>query len=78
MISQKGRKQLWQRFSKRANGKVWNCFFIYIFTFLKSKIHHYFVNFFKVSGRSVEEMLIDVLAYFFDNFFDSLSKNVFL
>ena len=53
-------------------------FFIYIFTFLKSEIHHYFVNFFKVSGRSVEEMLIDELAYFFDNFFDSFSKNVFL
>ena len=30
-------------------------FLIYIFTFLKSEIHHYFVNLFKASGRSIEE-----------------------
>ena len=43
-------------------------FLIYIFTFLKSEIHHYFVNLFKVSGRSIE-ISIGLLAYFFDSFF---------
>ena len=42
--------------------------FIYILTFLKSEIHHYLVNLFKVSGRSIEEISIGVLAYFFDSF----------
>lgn len=42
--------------------------FIYIFAFLKSEIHHDFLNFFKVSGWSIEEILIGLLAYFFDNF----------
>ena len=41
--------------------------FIYFFTFLKREIHHYFFSFFKVSGRSIEEMLI-VLPYFLDSF----------
>ena len=50
-------------------------FFIYIFKFLKSEIHHYFVNLFKVSGRSIEEISIGLLAYFLDSFFfDSLSN----
>ena len=48
--------------------------FIYVFRSLKSEIHHYFVNFFKVSGRSIEEILIGLMAYFFDIFFDSLSN----
>ena len=43
-------------------------FFIYILTFFKSEIHHYSVNLFKVSGRSIEEISIGVLAYFFDSF----------
>ena len=55
--------------AKHAHGKVWNCFFIYIFTFLKSEIPHYFVNLFKFSGRSIEEISIGLLAYFFDSFF---------
>ena len=54
--------------AKHAHGKVWNCFFIYILIFLKSEIHHYLVNLFKVSGRSIEEISIGVLAYFFDSF----------
>ena len=79
-----GRKQLWMEYfeqvmknnqtysiiiAKHAHGKVWNCIFIYIFKFLKSEIHHYFVNLFKVSGRSIEEISIGLLAYFFDSFF---------
>ena len=40
-----------------------------VITFLKSEIHHYFVNLFKVSGRSIEEISIGLLAYFFDSFF---------
>ena len=44
-------------------------FLIYIFKFLKSKIHHYFVSLFKVSGRSIEEISVGLLAYFFDSFF---------
>ena len=55
--------------AKHAHGKVWNCFFFYISKFLKSEIHHYFVNLFKVSGRSIEEISIGLLAYFFDSFF---------
>ena len=55
--------------AKHAHGKVLNCFFIYIFTFLKSEIHHYFVNLFKVSGRSIEEISFGLLAYFLDSFF---------
>ena len=42
--------------------------FIYFFTFLKREIHHYFFSFFKVSGRSIEEMLIVLLPYFLDKF----------
>ena len=82
-ILQIGGKQLWMEYfeqvknnqtysiiiAKHAHGKVWNCFFIYIFKFLKSEIHHYFVNLFKVSGRSIEEISIGLLAYFFDSFF---------
>ena len=50
-------------------------FSIYIFKFLKSEIHHYFVKLFKVSGRSMEEISISLLAYFFDSFFfDNLSN----
>ena len=55
--------------AKHGHGKVWNCFFIYIFKFLNGEIRHYFVNLFKVSGRSIEEILIGLLAYFFDSFF---------
>ena len=44
-------------------------FFIYIFKFFNSEIHHYFVNLFKFSGRSIEEISIGLLAYFFDSFF---------
>ena len=53
--------------AKHAHGKARKCFFIYIFKFLKSEIHHYFVNLFKVSGRSIEEISIGLLAYFFDS-----------
>ena len=82
-ISQIGRKQLWMEYfdqvknnptysiiiAKHDHGKVWNCFFfIYIRTFLKGEIQHYLVNLFKVSGRSIEEISIGVLAYFFDSF----------
>ena len=56
--------------AKHAHGKVWNCIFVYIFKFLKREIHHYFVNLFKVSGCSIEEISIGLLA----NFFDSLSN----
>ena len=55
--------------AKHGRGKVWNCFFAYIFKFLNSEIHHYFVNLFKVSGRSIEEISIGLLACFFDSFF---------
>ena len=41
----------------------------YLYLFLKSEIHHYFVNLFKVSGWSIEEISIGLLAYFFDSFF---------
>ena len=41
----------------------------YLYFFLKSEIHHYFANLFKVSGRSIEEISIGLLAYFFDSFF---------
>ena len=82
-ILQIGRKQLWMEYfdqvkynqtysiitAKHGHGQVWNCFFIYIFKFLNSEIHHYFVNLFKVSGRSIEEISIGRLAYFFDSFF---------
>ena len=82
-ILQIGRKQLWMEYfeqvknnqtysiiiAKHAHGKVWNCFFIYIFKFLKIEIHHYFVNLFKVSGRSIKEISMGLLAYFFDSFF---------
>ena len=47
--------------SKHAHGKVWNIFLI--FTFLKREIHHLLVNFFKVSGRSIEEILRSTLPY---------------
>ena len=61
--------------AKHAHGKVWNCFFIHILKFLKSEIYYYFVNLFKVSGRSIEEISIGLLAYFSDGFFfDSLSN----
>ena len=80
-ILQIGRKQFWMEYfdqvknnptysiiiAKHAHGKVWNCF-LSIF-FLKSEIHHYFVNLFKVSRRSIEEISIGLLAYFFDSFF---------
>ena len=33
--------------------------------FLNREIIHYFVNFFKVSGRSIEESLISTLPYIF-------------
>ena len=56
--------------AEHAHGIIWNCFFfIYIFTFLKSEIHHYFVNLFKVSGRSIEEISIGLLTYCFNSFF---------
>ena len=34
--------------------------------FLKREIIHYFVNFFKVFGQSIEESLISTLPYIFD------------
>ena len=49
---------------KHANGRVWN-FFSKSIIFLKREIIHYFVNFFKVSGRSIEESLISTLPYIF-------------
>ena len=81
-ILQIGRKQLCMEYfdqvknnptysiiiAKYAHDKVWNCFFIYILTFLKSEIHHYLVNLFKVFRRPIEEISIGVLAYFFDSF----------
>ena len=42
--------------------------------FLKRGITHYFVNFFKVSGRSIEEILISTLLYIFYISLDSLKK----
>ena len=42
--------------------------FIYFFAFLKREIYHYFFSFFKVSGRSIEKMLIVLLPYFLDSF----------
>ena len=56
--------------AKNANGKVWN-FFPKFAIFLKREIIHYFVNFFKVSGRSIEESLISTLPYIFDILLDS-------
>ena len=50
--------------AKHVNGKVWN-FFSKFIIFLKREIIHYFVNFFKVSGRSIEESLISTLPYIF-------------
>ena len=48
--------------AKYAYGKVWKLFSKFI-AFLKRGIIHYFVNFFKVSGRSIEEVLISTLLY---------------
>ena len=31
--------------------------YIFFLIFYKRELHHYFVNFFKVSGRSIEEIL---------------------
>ena len=42
--------------------------FVYFFTFLKREIHHYFFSYFKVSGWSIEEMLIVLLPYLLDKF----------
>ena len=56
--------------AKHANGKVWN-FFPKFVIFLKREIIHYFVNFFKVFGRSIEESLISTLPYIFDILLDS-------
>ena len=56
--------------AKHANGKVWN-FFPKIVIFLKREIIHYFVNFFKVFGRSIEESLISTLPYILDILLDS-------
>ena len=39
--------------TKHAHGKDLNFFLICY----KREIHHYFLNFFKVSGRSIEEIL---------------------
>ena len=62
-------------FAKHTHGKVWDCFHLF---FLQEKIHYYFVNFFQVSGRSIEEILIGLLAHFFDSFFDSLSNSKYI
>ena len=40
-------------------------------TFLKREIIHYFVIIFKVSGRSIEEILISILPYIFYSLVDS-------
>ena len=42
--------------------------------FLKRGIIHYFVNFFKISGQSIEEILISTLLYIFYISLDSLKK----
>ena len=59
--------------AKHANGRVWN-FFSKFIIFLKREIIHYFVNFFKVSGRSIEEILISTLLYISYISLDSLKK----
>ena len=41
--------------------------FFEFFTFLKREIPRYLVNFFKVSGRSIEEILMSTLLYIFDS-----------
>ena len=56
--------------AKHANGKVWH-FFPKFVIFLKREIIHYFVNFFKVFGQSIEESLISTLPYIFDILLDS-------
>ena len=56
--------------AKHANGKVWN-FFSKFVIFRKREIIPYFVNFFKVSGRSIEESLISTLPYIFDVLLDN-------
>ena len=56
--------------AKHAYGKVCN-FFSKFIIFLKRDIIHYFVNFFKVSGRSIEESLISTLPYIFDILLDN-------
>ena len=61
--------------AKHTHGKVWNCFHLF---FYRREIHYYFMNFFKVSGRSIEEILIGLLAHFFDSFFDSLSNSKYI
>ena len=53
--------------AKHAYGKVWNFF-------LRRGIVHYFVNFFKVSGLSIGEILISTLLYIFYISLDSLKK----
>ena len=51
---------------------------VFIYFFYRREIHYYFVNFFQVSGRSIEEILIGLLAHFFDSFFDSLSNSKYI
>ena len=43
-------------------------FFIYIFNIFQERNSSLFFSFFKVSGRSVEEILIVLLPYFLDDF----------
>ena len=59
--------------AKHAYGKVWN-FFLNLLHFSRNFIIHDFVNFFKVSGRSIEEILISTLLYISYISLDSLKK----